>query len=201
MQARQIPRARRQDDAHPGFAPRDAAGARRARRLVNQTDALEWAAVLRSCSAWDAYRHFHGVDVGPRRVAELLLLSPDFPRSVRFCLAQLDKALRALSGVLCGPLFERGGEALAARLLAELLFSDINDIFDRGLHDYIDYIQLQLNEIGRGLRHLYLPPVPRRLFRPATAAATAAGRAARQASCRRGSAFEIDLGLLSSRRP
>ena len=49
---------------------------------VSQTGALEWSAVLRSCSAWDAYKSIYGADVHPRLVAEILLLSEDFPRSV-----------------------------------------------------------------------------------------------------------------------
>ena len=111
--------------------------------------------MLRSCSAWDAYRHLHGVDVGPRRVASLLLLSPDFPRSLRFSMAQFDAALRALSGVAAGR-FSNEPEKRSGRLLAELLFSDIDDIFARGLHEYIDYIQLQLNGIGSEVFDLYI---------------------------------------------
>ena len=41
-------------------------------RRVNQTEALEWSAVLRSCSAWDAYKSIYGADVNPRNVADLL---------------------------------------------------------------------------------------------------------------------------------
>ena len=123
--------------------------------LVNQTDALEWSAVLRSCSAWDAYRHVHGVDVGPRRVSQLLLLSPDFPRSLRFSVAQLDSSLRAISGVATNR-FSNEAEKLSGRLLSELLFSDIDDIFKRGLHEYLDDIQLKLNEIGEKVLDLYI---------------------------------------------
>src|ERR1035437_1833932 len=34
--------------------------------------ALEWSAVLRSCSAWDAYKTIHGADVHPHQVVEFL---------------------------------------------------------------------------------------------------------------------------------
>ncbi len=122
---------------------------------VDQTDALEWSAVLRSCSAWDAYRHLHGVDVGPRRVSELLLLSPEFPRSVRFCVSELDSVLRALSGAPPGR-FWNDAEKRSGRLLAELQFSEIDDIFVKGLHGYLDGLQLQLNEIGEALCSIYI---------------------------------------------
>ncbi len=122
---------------------------------VNQTDALEWSAILRSCSAWDAYRHIHGVDVGPRRVSQLLLLSPEFPRSVRFCVSELDSTLRQLSGAPVGR-FWNDAEKRSGRLLAELQFSDIGEIFANGLHEYLDDLQLQLNEIGEALFSIYI---------------------------------------------
>lgn len=124
---------------------------------ANQVESIEWAAVLRSCSAWDAYRQAYGVDVGPRRVAELLLLSPDFPRSVRFCLSQLDSALRSISGVPAGR-FSNDAEKLSGRVLAGLLFSSIEDLFDRGLHTYLDHLQTRFNEIGQALFATYIFP-------------------------------------------
>jgi uncharacterized alpha-E superfamily protein len=123
--------------------------------VVNQTDALELSAILRSCSAWDAYRHIHGVDVGPRRVSQLLLLSAEFPRSVRFCVSELDQVLRALSGVLPGR-FSNDAEKRSGRLLSKLQFSEIGDIFASGLHEYLDDLQLQLNDIGEALFAIYI---------------------------------------------
>lgn len=124
---------------------------------VSQMESMEWAAVLRSCSAWDAYRQVYGVDVGPRRVSELLLLSPDFPRSVRFCLTRLDMALRAISGVPAGR-FSNEAEKLSGRALADLLFSSIEDLFGRGMHACLDELQTQFNAIGRALLATYIFP-------------------------------------------
>lgn len=129
--------------------------ARGAPAPVSQIESVEWSAVLRSCSAWDAYRHLHGADVGPRRVANLLLLSPDFPRSVRFCLAQFDKSLRRISGVSPGR-FSNEAEKLSGRLLADLFFSTVEEIFEHGLHDYLDLIQTRFNDIGTALFAAYI---------------------------------------------
>ncbi len=90
-------------------------------QTVSETDALEWSAILRSCSAWDAYKTIHGAEVSPRLVAEFLLLNEDFPRSVRFCVDELNHALRRISGVAEGK-FCNDAEKLAGRLLAELQF-------------------------------------------------------------------------------
>lgn len=122
---------------------------------VSQTEALGWTAIVRSCSAWDAYKSIYGGEVHPRHVAEFLLLNEDFPRSVRFCVDGLNDALRHISGVSEGR-FSNDGEKLAGRLVAELQFSTIEEIFENGLHDYLDQIQLKLNAIGEALFNAYI---------------------------------------------
>lgn len=121
----------------------------------SQMEALEWSAVLRSCSAWDAYKVEYGPVVQPADVAEFLLLSNDFPRSVRFCVRELDHALRRISGT-ARDRFSNDAEKLAGRLVAELRFSAANDIFDIGLHTYIDALQGKLNQIGGALFQAYI---------------------------------------------
>jgi len=122
---------------------------------VSQEDALGWSAVLRSCSAWDAYKAIHGAEVHPAHIAEFLLLSDNFPRSVRFCVRALDAALRRISGT-SNDRFSNQAEKLAGRLLAELSFSSADDIFAIGLHDYIDQLQTRLNDIGQALFQTYI---------------------------------------------
>lgn len=122
---------------------------------ISQTEALEWSAILRSCSAWDAYKSIHGAEVLPTLVAEFLLFSEDFPRSVRFCASELNRALRRISGVPDGR-FCNDAEKLAGRLVAELQFTTIDEIFDRGLHGYLDDLQTKLNHIGGALFNAYI---------------------------------------------
>ncbi len=122
---------------------------------ITPDTALEWSAVLRSCSAWDAYKTIHGADVHPRRVAEFLLLSDVFPRSVRFCASELNLALRRISGVAEGR-FTNDAEKLTGRFLAELQFSTIEEIFEIGLHKYLDDAQLKLNNVGAELFRAYI---------------------------------------------
>lgn len=129
--------------------------ARGAPVLANQAEALGWSAMLRSCSAWDAYKALHGAEVQPALVAEFLLLSEDFPRSVRFCVQQLNSALRRISGVAEGR-FSNDAEKLSGRLLAELQFGTPAEIFELGLHHYIDELQAKLNAIGDALFQAYI---------------------------------------------
>ncbi|MCX6893943.1 MAG: alpha-E domain-containing protein, partial [Verrucomicrobia bacterium] len=124
-------------------------------KVVNQTDALEWSAVLRSCSGWDAFKSIYGAEVHPRHVAEFLLLNEDFPRSIRFCVERLNDALRRISGV-SDRRFSNDAEKLCGRLAAELQFATVEEVFDAGLHDYIDQVQIKLNQIGNELFKVYI---------------------------------------------
>ena len=122
---------------------------------VNQADALAWSAILRSCSAWDAYKSIHGAEVDPRLVAEFLLLNEDFPRSVRYCVDELNIALRRISGVPKGR-FVNDAEKLAGRLVAEFQFTTVDEVFATGLHTYLDEVQKKLNAIGEALFNAYI---------------------------------------------
>lgn len=122
---------------------------------ATQAEALEWAAVLRSCSAWDAYKAVWGAEVQPALVAEFLLLSEDFPRSVRFSVEALNRSLRSISGIPDGR-FSNDAEKLAGRLVAELQFGTAGEIFEFGLHRYIDVFQTKLNAIGEALFQAYI---------------------------------------------
>ena len=122
---------------------------------ITPDEALEWSAVLRSCSAWDAYKDIYAADVHPHRVAEFLLLSDVFPRSVRFCVTELNRALRRISGVPEGH-FCNDAEKLTGRFLAELQFSTVDEIFEVGLHKYLDEAQGKLNNIGAELFQAYI---------------------------------------------
>ncbi|HWC60380.1 MAG TPA: alpha-E domain-containing protein [Verrucomicrobiae bacterium] len=124
-------------------------------KTVNQTEALEWSAILRSCSAWDVFKSAYGAEVHPRNAADMLLLNENFPRSVRFCVERLNNALRRISGV-SDRRFSNDAEKLCGRLAAELQFCTIEEIFDAGLHDFLDQVQLKLNHIGEALFNAYI---------------------------------------------
>ncbi|HWL14194.1 MAG TPA: alpha-E domain-containing protein [Opitutus sp.] len=61
-------------------------------------DTAQWQAVLRSASALDAYRRFYVREILAWKVAEFLIFSDSFPRSLHYCTAQLDELLRRILG-------------------------------------------------------------------------------------------------------
>ena len=123
--------------------------------VTTQQDALEWSAVLRSCSAWDAYKSAYGAEVRPEWAVELLLFSEEFPRSVRFCIEKLDDALRQISGV-APRRYSNAAEKLSGRLLAELEYGTLDEVLAHGVHDYLDVLQGKFNAIGKALFDAYI---------------------------------------------
>ena len=128
-----------------------------ARQKQPHLEVMEWTAVLRSCSARQAYQRVYVAAVKPQCVADLLLLNEVFPRSVRFCVERIDRSLRLISGVKEDH-FSNAAEKLTGRLVAELRFSEIEDFYERGLHDAVDDIQVQLNRIDGAVFQTYIFP-------------------------------------------
>jgi uncharacterized alpha-E superfamily protein len=118
-------------------------------------DIAGWVAVLRSCSAFDAYHQRYTGEVEMSKVAEFLLLERAFPRSLRFCLREVDTHLRALTGTPDG-LFTNDPEKLSGRLRSEVIYTATAEIFEEGLHEYIDRIQLRLIDIANAIYGEYL---------------------------------------------
>lgn len=119
------------------------------------SDSIQCAAVLRSSSAYEAYQHLFASQVVPKKVAEFLLLADSFPRSVRFCLRTFDLFLRKLSGSAPGH-FVNQAEKISGRLVAELNYSTIEDIYNLGLHEYLDGMQARINDVGAALYGSYI---------------------------------------------
>jgi uncharacterized alpha-E superfamily protein len=118
-------------------------------------DQAEWVGLLRSCSALEAYcRHYTAV-VRPERVAEFLLLSAEFPRSVRFAAASLESSLLAISkssGRRAGGRAER----LAGRLHASLDYGQVDEILNDDPHGYLAGISRQCTLVHSALTQTYM---------------------------------------------
>jgi uncharacterized alpha-E superfamily protein len=131
--------------------------------LVGGTaDTTQWMAVLRSCSAMEAFLKISHGQVTGCGVAEFLILHDRFPRSIRFCVDSLDLALHSISG--CGRAhFANEAERLSGMLRSDLDYTKIQTIFGAGLHQYLDQTQLRLIGISEALVNTYcswLEPTP-----------------------------------------
>lgn len=115
---------------------------------------LHWSAILSSCGGMGAFRAT-GLEINARTVMEYLLYSPDFPRSVRYCINKINATLHRISGSSHGT-FSSEAEREAGRMLASLTFGDPADVLDMGLHNYLDGVQATLNKIAEEVFKTYV---------------------------------------------
>jgi uncharacterized alpha-E superfamily protein len=120
--------------------------------LSNQ---IEWAGLLQSCSALEAYCRVYTADLRPTRIAEFLLLDPEFPRSVRFAAASVEASLRTIAQHVSQ---RPGGKAerLAGRLQASLDYAQVDEIMSEGAHAYLRGIEKQCDQIHLAIAQSYL---------------------------------------------
>lgn len=119
-------------------------------------DSIQWAALLKSASALEMYRKTHG-RITPVQVANFLMLDREFPRAVRFCLANAEESLLAITGSPAGT-FRNVAEQRLGRLRSELDYAHINEIISGGLHEFIDRFQTKLNDVGAAVSETFLQP-------------------------------------------
>jgi uncharacterized alpha-E superfamily protein len=121
-------------------------------------DDLQWSAVLQSVSGFEAYRkRYHGITI--ERIVEFLVLDRTFPRAVQYCVNDADISLHAISGSAAGAFANRAEQRLG-RLRSELAYQDVRSIIDQGLHEFVDSLQTNLNEVGDAVFETFLDPQP-----------------------------------------
>jgi len=116
---------------------------------------VSWTALLRSCSGFEAYCQRYTADVRPERVAEFLLLSADFPRSVRFAVDTVEASLRSVARAL-GRSAPGRVDRLAGRLRASLDYSQIDEIMADSLQSYVQGIHRQCEQVHTALYQTYI---------------------------------------------
>jgi len=118
-------------------------------------DFYHWSAILRSVSGFEVYRKVYRDVIRPERVAELLILRPDMPRSLH---ASLNEVVSNLRMVANNPLSET--HRRAGKLRAELQYGRIDEILATGLHAYLTQFLDRVNDLGAHISRDFLIPVP-----------------------------------------
>jgi uncharacterized alpha-E superfamily protein len=121
---------------------------------ASEMDYYHWAAVLRSVSAFETYRKTYRDVITPERVAELLILRGEMPRSLMACMTEVVNNLAQVHNEV-----SRETERFAGRLHASLRFNSIDDIMRRGLHGYLTEFLEQVYELGNRVSHDFLVPL------------------------------------------
>ena len=110
-----------------------------------------WSAILRSVSGFEVYRKAYRNVIQPEKVAELLILRRDMPRSLAAC---MNRVLANLSYVAN----EQSDETIrrAGRLESDLRFGRIDEILATGLHAYLTQFLANVNDLGVGISRDFL---------------------------------------------
>jgi uncharacterized alpha-E superfamily protein len=106
-------------------------------------DYYQWGSLLRSVSAFEAYRKIYRDTIHPGKVAELLLLRKDMPRSLRNCASEIYSMLQTLAGTT-----GKEAERQAGELNARLAYARMDDVMEEGLHEYLLDFLRRTAELG-----------------------------------------------------
>jgi uncharacterized alpha-E superfamily protein len=118
-------------------------------------DFYHWSAILRSVSGFEVYRKVYRDVIRPERVAELLILRPDMPRSLHASLNEVVNNLAMVANEQSGETHRRAG-----KLCAELKYGRIDEILATGLHAYLTQFLDRVNDLGACISRDFLIPSP-----------------------------------------
>ncbi|EAZ79266.1 alpha-E domain-containing protein [Algoriphagus machipongonensis] len=109
-------------------------------------DFLHWMALLKSVTGFNSYRRIYG-NIDPSGVVEFLVLNKYFPRSIYYCLKESERCLLSISGNSSGG-FQNSAEKAMGELRSKLEYCEVTDIINTGLHEYLDNLQIKINNIS-----------------------------------------------------
>ncbi len=115
------------------------------------TDFYQWGALLRSLSAFEVYRKVYRDLITPARVAELLMLRLDMPRSLHACTRGIVRVLEAIKNDQSAET-----ERFAGMLHAHIHYARIDDILKHGLHEYLTDFMDRIYDLGEGISKDFL---------------------------------------------
>ena len=119
-----------------------------------ERDFYHWSAILRSVSAFEVYRKVYRDVIRPERVAELLILKADMPRSLHASMNEVLANLERVSASTESETLRRTG-----KLLAQLKYGRIDEILDTGLHSFLTQFLDRVNDLGLHISREFLVPV------------------------------------------
>lgn len=117
-------------------------------------DFYHWSAILRSVSGFEVYRKAYRNVIRPEKVAELLILRADMPRSLAACMDEVVSNLQRVANEQSHDTLRRAG-----RLQADLRFGRIDEILATGLHAFLSQFLERVGTLGVGISRDFLVPV------------------------------------------
>jgi uncharacterized alpha-E superfamily protein len=123
--------------------------------IGKHADDLDWVGLLTSCAAFEAYCKACSAELKPERIADFILLQPEFPYSVRYSLDRMHQALTSISNL---SLSRRTGkiERLIGRLRSTVAYVQIGEVIRGDLHKYLAGIIEQCRDLHAAVHEVYI---------------------------------------------
>jgi uncharacterized alpha-E superfamily protein len=118
-------------------------------------DYNDWVALLKCCTAFEAFCKVYTADVQPKEVAEFLLLDSASPRSVRFAADRIQRGLQAIA-TTTGSRRAAKAERLAGRLRAALDYGQVDEILADDMQAYLGGIRRQCAAMHSAIYQAYV---------------------------------------------
>ncbi|NTW84309.1 MAG: alpha-E domain-containing protein [Chlorobiaceae bacterium] len=122
--------------------------------IEDSEDIIQWMAVLKSCSALEAFRKVFLSKIDPETILQFLILDRTFPRSINFSVCAAEDALWRISGS-SRHRYVNNADLLIGKMEAELSYTSIDDILSKGLHNYLEELEERLMKIGEQVHLTY----------------------------------------------
>ena len=117
---------------------------------------IQWGSILKSTSSYEMYIQEFG-ELRWNHIVAFLLLNTYFPRSLRYCLQEVQKSLHSITGNPIGS-FQLPIEKTLGRMKVNLDYIEVDEIIGFGVHEYIDRVQVRLNETGQMIYQTFFDP-------------------------------------------
>jgi uncharacterized alpha-E superfamily protein len=116
-------------------------------------DPFEWSVLLRALSAFEVYRRVYRDVITPFKVAQLLILRDDMPRSLLRCCKEVYSNLKSVTNEHSAETERRAGE-----MHAMLHFTRMEDILAHGLPEFLEQFLGKVRDLGDRVAYDFLVP-------------------------------------------
>src|SRR5882762_4482611 len=116
-------------------------------------DPFEWSVLLRALSAFEVYRRIYRDVITPVRVAQLLILRDDMPRSLLRCCKEVYSNLKSVRNEHSAETERRAGE-----IHATLHFTRMEEVLAHGLPEFLEQFLARLRDLGDRIASDFLLP-------------------------------------------
>ncbi len=121
--------------------------------LNNPADIPYWRNLLLSLSGYELYLKRYRGGLQSRNVADLAILTTEFPRSVLYCVIRLDRVIRGMSNenLEATPQLQK----IIGRLRSKVEYADMESISEMGLHAFLSDIKAEINTFSNTMSKTY----------------------------------------------